>query len=114
MDKPAEALCSLYATNPVELVVAQVGDRYLEVEPAVRALMVVVGHEVPHDAVEVALAPDHHPIEALGPCCAHKSLRERVRPRRPNGCLDDPGTGRAQYFVKWPDELCIAVTDQGP
>ncbi len=53
-----------------------------------------------------------HPVQALGPGCAHKSFREHVRPRRPNGGLDDLGAGRAQDLVEGPDELCISVTDK--
>jgi len=49
--------------------------------------------------------------EALGPGCAHKPFRERVRPGRPNGCLDDPGTYRSHHLVKGPDELGVLVTD---
>jgi hypothetical protein len=89
-----------------------VGDRYLKVDAAVRARMVVVGHELPQDTVEVAFAPYEQPVQALGSCCAHKSFRERVRHGRSDGGLDDPGTDRTQCLVKGPDELTVTVTDK--
>jgi hypothetical protein len=46
MDKPAEAVNSLYVAHAVEAVLAQMGDRYLEVDPAVRAFAVVVLDEL--------------------------------------------------------------------
>jgi hypothetical protein len=112
VDKPAEAGYTLYATSSFELVVGQVGDRNLEVDPAVRALAVIVLDELAKDAVGLALAADEHPVQALGPCWAHKSFCERVRPRRPNGCLDNSSAGRAEYFVKGPDELGVPIADQ--
>ncbi len=112
VDKPAEAVYSLYATNSFELVVGQVGDRHLEVDPAVRALAVIVLDELAKDAVEVAFAPYEHPVQALSAGCPHKSFGERVRLRRPDGCLNNPGAGRAEYFVKGPDELGVAVADK--
>ena len=46
MDKSAETVNSLYVAHALEPVLGQVGDRYLEVDPAVRALVVVMGREL--------------------------------------------------------------------
>ena len=57
MEQPAETVDSLYAAQPLEPALGQVGDRYLEVDPAVRALLVVMGDELAQHPVEMALAP---------------------------------------------------------
>src|ERR1035441_5656683 len=101
MNKPAEPVSSLYAANSVELLVAEVGEGHLEVDAAVRALGVIVLHELPQHAVQVALAADQQPIEALSACCEHKPFRERVRVGSSNGGLDNSSACRAEYFVKW-------------
>ena len=62
-----------------------------------RALMVVVAHEFPQYALGMAFAADEHPVQALGPGGPHKSFRERVRPGRSEGCLDDLGTDRSHH-----------------
>jgi hypothetical protein len=49
---------------------------------------VVVGHESAQHALRVAFTADEHPVQALGPGCAHKSFGKGVRPGRPKGCLD--------------------------
>jgi hypothetical protein len=50
----------------------------------VRSLMVVVRDVLPEDPLEMALALNEHPVEALGPRRPDKALRERVRPGRPD------------------------------
>ena len=114
VDKPAEAVRSLYAANTFEAVLGHVWDRHFEVDAAVRALAVVVGHELTENAVEVALAPDEQPVQALSSCCAHKSFRERVRLGGSNGCPDNSGACRTQYLVKGPNKLVVPVADQEP
>ncbi len=57
--------------------------------------------------------PEHeNPIEALGPRCAHKAFRERVRPRRADGGFDDFGTFRLEDVVETGGELPIPVADE--
>ena len=70
VNKPAEAVSSPYAAHALEPALGQVRDRNLEVDPAVRALLVVVGHELPQHAVEVALASnlDPRPSGGWAPC----------------------------------------------
>ena len=112
MEQPAETVDSLYAAHPLEPALGQVGDRYLEVDPAVRALLVVMGDELAQHPVEMALAPYEHPVQALGSRCPDKTFGERVRLRRPDRCAHDPGAGRPHHLVERPDELCISVTDK--
>ena len=69
-------------------------------------------HELPQHAVQVALAADKQPIEALSACCEHKPFRERVRLGSSNGGLDNSSACREEYFVKWTNELSVPVTDQ--
>ena len=114
LDKSTEAVYSLYAAKALEPVLGRVGDRHLEVDPAVRAFVVIVLDELAEHAVEVALAPYEHPVQALGPGCAHKALGERVRAGRPHGCLDNPGVDRPHHLVEGPDELGVTVTDEEP
>ena len=94
--------------------VGQVGDWRFEVDAAVRALLVVMGDELPQYAVEMAFAADEHPVQALGPGCEHEPFRERVRLGRSKGCLDNPGAERSHHLVKGPDELAVPVTDEEP
>jgi hypothetical protein len=112
MDKPAEPVDSLNGVSGLEPRHGRVGDWYLEVDPAVRALAVVVLDKLPQYAVGMALTADENPVQALGSCCPDKPLGERVRPGRPDGCLDDPGADRSHHLVERPDELRIAVTDK--
>ena len=91
-----------------------VGDWDLKVDPTVRALVVVVLDELPEHPVEMALATDEQPVEALGPGCPDKPFGERVRPRRPDGREDDPSADRPHHLVEGTDELGVPVTDQEP
>jgi hypothetical protein len=74
--------------------------------------MVVVRDVLPEGPLEMALALNEHPVEALGPRRPDKALRERVRPGRPDRGLDDPGADRPHHLVKWADELGVPVADQ--
>jgi hypothetical protein len=114
VEQPAETVGSLHTIRALELVDNQVGDRRSEVDAAVRAFMVVMGYELAPHPVEVVLAANEQPVQAFGPGCPHEAFSERVRPRRPNGRLGNPGTARAPNFVERPDELVITVADQGP
>src|ERR1035438_547598 len=112
VEQASETVGSLDTVAAFEPQRGQVGDRYLEADAAVRAFAVVVGHELPEDALGMAFTADEHPVQALGPGCAHKSLRERVRPGRSKGCLDDSCAYRSHHLVKWPNELAVPVTDK--
>ena len=112
VDQPAETVGPLGTIRAFGPPRDQVGDRSLEVGPAVRALVVVVLDELPENAVEVAFSADEHPVQALGPRCPDKAFGQSVRPRRPDRGADDPGAHRAHHLVKRPDELRIAVTNK--
>jgi hypothetical protein len=77
VEQPAETVDSLDTVPALEALRGRVGDRNLEVDPAVRALVVVVTDELPEHPVEMAFPSDEHPVEALGPGRADKALRER-------------------------------------
>jgi hypothetical protein len=111
VEQPAETVDSLDIVPALEALRGPVGDPNLEVDPAVRALVVVVADELPEHPVEMAFPSDEHPVEALGPGRADKALRERVRPRRSNRGLEYPGAERHHHFIKRPDELRISITN---
>ena len=57
--------------------------------------------------------PEHEdPVEALGPRRPHKAFRDRVRPRRADGGLDDFGTFRSEDLVETGGELRVPVPDE--
>ena len=112
MDKPAEPVDSLNGVSGLEPRHGRVGDWYLEVDPAVRALAVVVLDKLPQYAVGMALTADEKPVQALGSCCPDKMFGKRVCLRRPDRCPDDPGAGRSHHLVEGPYELGVPVADQ--
>jgi len=114
VDQAAEPVCSLNSDHAGELPKGRVGDWDLKVDPAVRSLAVVMLDELLQRHLQVPLARNEHPVEALGPGCSNKPFGERVRPRRPHGCLDDPGGDRLHHFVEGTDELGVPVADQEP
>jgi hypothetical protein len=112
VDQPAETVGSLDTVPAFEPARTQVADRRLEVDPAVRSLVVVVTDELPEHPVEMAFSADEHPVQALGPGGADKAFGERVRSWRSYRSADDPGADRPHRFVEGPDELRITVTDK--
>ena len=105
VDQAAEPVGSLDFVNVGELPQARVGDWDLKVDPTVGALIVVMLDELSQYTVEMPLAADEQPVQALGPGCPHEPLGERVRSGRPHGCEDDPGADRLRYLVEGTDEL---------
>jgi hypothetical protein len=77
-----------------------------------RALLVVVGDELPQEAIGMASTADEHPVQALGPDGPYKSFRARVRPGHSEGCPDDPCPYRSHHFVKRANELTVPVPDK--
>jgi hypothetical protein len=114
VDQAAEPVGSLDCVHAGELPKGRVSDWDLKVDPAVRSLIVVLLDEVPEHPVEVALAPNEKPVEALCPGGSHKAFGERVRAGRPDGREDDLGADRPHHLVEGTDELGVAVTDQEP
>src|SRR5947207_7898449 len=78
----------------------------------VRSVAVVVPRVLGQDLPEVLLANNQQVVEALAAQCSCESSRERVRPRRPDGSLDDPRAVPGEYLVEYRGELAVAVADQ--
>ena len=64
------------------------------------------------DQPQVPFVGDQHLVQALSAGAAHPALRDRVRPRRPDGRLDDPHAGRGEHPVEHGGELGVPVPDQ--
>jgi hypothetical protein len=62
----------------------------------------------------VPLTEDEQVIEALTAKGPHEPLRERVRPRRSDGRLDDPHTIGSEYLIEGSGEPAITVPDEKP
>ena len=65
------------------------GGRALVQRP-VRPVCVVVIDVLINDQSQVPFAGDQHPVEALAAGAGDPAFGDRVRPRRPDGRLDDP------------------------
>ena len=77
-----------------------------------RPMRVVVIYVLAEDRLEMPLAGDQHPVQALAASAAHPALRDRVRPRRLDRRLDDPHADRGEHRIESSGELRIPVTDQ--
>ena len=64
------------------------------------------------DPLQVAVAKDQHPVQALGPNCADPTLGEGVRSRGSDRGLDDPHAPGAEPLVERTGELGIPVADE--
>ena len=58
VQQPAETVNALDNVPTFEPAEGQVGDRRFEVDAAVRAFLVVMGHELPQDALGMAFTAD--------------------------------------------------------
>ena len=103
MDKSAETVNSLYVANALEPVLGQVRDRYLEVDPAVRALAVVVLDELAGPAVEMALVADEHPVPGPG------AAPEPPHRRRERWLRRDHGEDRSTNELRGPGASATAL-----
>lgn len=56
------------------------------------------------DNLQVPVAGDQHPVQALAAATADPAFRDRVRTRRPDRSLDDPGANRGELGVPVPDQ----------
>src|ERR1039458_6187389 len=61
---------------------------HLESKTTVRPMLVVMPDEVAKDGFEMVTANNERPVETLFPDGPYPALRDRVRTRRPDGCLD--------------------------
>lgn len=87
------------------------GGRILLQRP-VRPMSVVMIGVLTKDQPQVPFVGDQHLVQALSAGAAHPALRDRVRPRRPDGRLDDPRAGRGEHPVEHGGELGVPVPDQ--
>src|SRR5204863_9112033 len=83
-----------------------------EFERAMWSLSVVMVDIDPEHTFEVAAVEDQQPVETLGTDRADRSLRNRVRLRRPHGRLHDPDAFAAEYLVEAAAVFAVAVTKQ--
>ena len=77
-----------------------------------KALLVVVAGTLTEDSLEVALAKDEQPIEALRPDRSHPSFRVSVGPWRSDGRLDHPDSLGAEHLVEAGGGLGVPVPDE--
>jgi hypothetical protein len=79
----------------------------------VRAMDVVVVGVLAQDQLQVPLAGDQHPVQALAPGAGDPALRDCVRPGRPDRSPDDPPRAdRGEHGVERSGELGVPVMDQ--
>src|SRR6266571_7493556 len=83
-------------------------------ERAVWPMVVVVRHIACQCRRQLPLAQDQHPVQQLTTDRADPPLRERVRPRRPHRCAQDPDASGAEDRVEAVGELCVPVADKEP
>ena len=86
----------------------------MEVERAVRALLVVVADVHAEYALELAAAEDQQPVQALTPDAADPALDVRVGVRRPERCPDDPYPLAMEDGVEGAAELRVTIVNQKP
>jgi hypothetical protein len=60
----------------------------------------------------VATVDDQHPVEYLAADSADPSLGDRVGPRRPHRCAQDPDAFAGEHGIEDAGELAVAVPDQ--
>ncbi len=78
----------------------------------VRPVFVIVPCVLGHDILEVPFAEDQQVVQALAPQCSHVPLRKGIRPRRPEGRLDDPHAIVGEHVIEDGRELAVAVADE--
>jgi hypothetical protein len=79
-----------------------------------RAVLIGVASVLGQDIAEMPRAEDQHVVKALAAQRAHESLRECVRPRRPDWRLDHPRAVPGEDVIECRGELAVPVTDQEP
>jgi hypothetical protein len=94
--------------------VAGLALRRLLLQALVRTMAVVVPGVLGQDVAEMLLAEDQHMVKALAAKRPDESLRERVRPRRPDRRPDHPCAIPGEDAVERRGELAVPVTDQEP
>ena len=99
MNEPAEAFESTdFADGWCRRWLARL--RWLQLERAVRPVLVVVLDVLAQDAFEVAAVEDQQPVQALGANGSDEPFGDGVRLRRSCRRLDDPDAVRAEHLVE--------------
>jgi hypothetical protein len=86
--------------------------KWIEIKGSMRSASVVMLCERDEDALQVTPAEDKDVVEALSPSGADPALRERVRPRRTDGCLHHSESFRAKDLIEWARELRVSIPDR--
>jgi hypothetical protein len=87
---------------------------HLESKAAVRPMLVVMPDVVAKDCFEMMTAKNERPVETLFSDGPYPALRDRVRPRRSDGCLDHLYAFGGEHLVEAGGELRVAISDQEP
>jgi hypothetical protein len=90
VDEAAEPVASSEADGVVRGRHGDLSVRRLLAKGPVRPVGVVVINVFAEDLVKMSLAGDEDAVGALAPDAGDPPLADRVRPRRLNGCCDDP------------------------
>jgi len=112
VDEAAEPVASSEADGVVRGRHGDLAVGRLLAEGPVRPVGVVVISVFAEDLVKMSLAGDADAVGALAPDAGDPPLADRVRPRRLNGCCDDPHAGRGEDRVERIGVLGISVPDQ--
>src|SRR6266567_2066644 len=76
--------------------------------------MFVVVRHIAHQRLQLPVTNNQHPVEQLTADGADPPFRERVRPRRPYGCAEDPDALGAEDRIEAVGELGVPVADEEP
>src|SRR6266542_203776 len=114
MDQAAETIATTHGAVGVGLSRRRLG--YGQLETTVRSARVVMHHEPPRGALQVASAEDQEVVEALPASRSHPSLGEGVRLGGPDRRLDDPDALGPDTSSKEPEnfESRSRITNRTP
>lgn len=84
------------------------------VKGSVRAVEVVVRHELCENTLELTSVKDQNPIQAFSSNGADEALGDAVGPGCVHRSADDPNALGPEYFVEAGRELAVPVADQEP
>jgi hypothetical protein len=81
---------------------------------AVRRMTVVVAFELVQHGGGVSLVDDQEAVEEFVADRPDKALGDRICPRCPHRCLDDPDVDGGEDGVEGGSELAVSVADEEP
>jgi hypothetical protein len=112
VDEAAEPVVSSEADGVVRGCHGDLAVGRLLAEGPVRPVGAVVISVLAEGLVKMSLAGDEDAVGALAPGAGDPPLADRVRPRRVNGCGDDPHAGRGEDRVERIGVPGISVPDR--